>query len=126
MLGDLPTIGLKGNNNPPLANQKDIEVALSLQVNDNKKKLHDFMKQTEAKGEGSPNSKKADPSIPKDFVCSINQHVMKEPVRAKTTGLVFEKTTIELWLATRGSVCPITNSPLEKSDLEPAEDLRNQ
>jgi hypothetical protein len=59
-------------------------------------------------------------------LCSINGHVMKDPVRARTTGLVFEFATIDLWLQTRGAVCPITNTPLEKDDLIPDEDLRNQ
>lgn len=61
-----------------------------------------------------------------EFLCAINGHVMKEPVRAKTTGLVFEAATIELWLATRGSICPITGSTLDKKDLVPADDLRNK
>ena len=51
---------------------------------------------------------------------------MKDPVRAKTTGLVFEAATIDLWLQTRGTVCPITNTPLDKADLVPDDDLRNQ
>ena len=37
---------------------------------------------------------------------------MKNPVKVKSTGLVFEQTTIELWLNTRGAVCPITNNHL--------------
>lgn len=59
-------------------------------------------------------------------MCSINGHVMKDPVRVKSTGLVFERATIELWLATRGAVCPITNTFLDKSQLEPDEELRNR
>lgn len=51
---------------------------------------------------------------------------MKEPIKARTTGLYFEAATIELWLNTRGAVCPITNTHLDRSDLEPAEDLRNR
>jgi hypothetical protein len=51
---------------------------------------------------------------------------MKEPVKARSTGLVFEQSTIELWLATRGSVCPISNTQLEKSDLVPDDELRNR
>ena len=81
----------------------------------------------DSKSEGSSSSgNKFDPTIPKEFLCAINGHVMKDPVRCKTTGLVFERETIELWLQTRGAVCPITNSHLEKSDLVSAEDLRNQ
>lgn len=51
---------------------------------------------------------------------------MKEPVRVASSGLVFELATIDLWLATRGAVCPITNTHLERKDLEPADDLRNR
>lgn len=51
---------------------------------------------------------------------------MKEPVRAKSSGLVFERATIELWLDTRGAVCPISNTHLEREDLEAAEDLRSR
>lgn len=51
---------------------------------------------------------------------------MKEPVKAKTTGLVFELTTIDLWLSTRGAVCPITNTQLQREDLVPEDDLRNR
>jgi hypothetical protein len=49
---------------------------------------------------------------------------MKDPVRARTSNLVFERATIELWLQTRGSVCPITLTPLEKADLYADDDLR--
>lgn len=61
-----------------------------------------------------------------EFLCAINGHVMKDPVRAQTSGLVFERATISLWLASRGSVCPITNNHLELSDLTPDDELRNR
>lgn len=61
-----------------------------------------------------------------EFLCAINGHVMKEPVKARTTGLVFELATIELWLNTRGGVCPITNTQLQRADLVPEDDLRNR
>ena len=32
----------------------------------------------------------------------------------------------ELWLSSRGSVCPISNSALRKQDLVPVEDLKNR
>lgn len=51
---------------------------------------------------------------------------MKDPVRSTRTGLVYERATIELWLGTRGAVCPITNEPLEKSELVPDDDLRTR
>ena len=34
--------------------------------------------------------------IPKEFLCSINGHVMKDPVRVKS-GEVFENETIQIW-----------------------------
>ena len=47
-------------------------------------------------------------AVPAEFLCAINGHVMKAPLRCRESGLVFEKATIELWLTSRGSVCPIT------------------
>ena len=35
-------------------------------------------------------------AIPKEFLCSINGHVMKDPVRAKS-GELFENETIKIW-----------------------------
>ena len=67
-----------------------------------------------------------DDSIPAEFLCAINGHVMKAPVRARTSNVVFEKATIELWLSSRGSVCPITGDPLTKDDLTPDDELRNK
>ena len=75
---------------------------------------------------GKSKGKKTDPALPKEFLCAINGHVMKEPVRVRGSQLVFEKSTIELWLSTQGAVCPITNTVLERSDLQPDEDLRNR
>lgn len=66
------------------------------------------------------------PTIPSEFLCAINGHVMKEPMRATTSGLVFERATIELWLSTRGQVCPLTNEPLLKDQLVPDEELKNR
>lgn len=43
---------------------------------------------------------------------------MKQPTRASTSGLVFEKETIEKWLVANGSVCPVTGSELTQNDME--------
>ena len=67
-----------------------------------------------------------DPSIPREFLCAINGHVMKEPVRSLKSGTTFEKATIELWLATRGSVCPITGETLTREDLREDDELRSK
>ena len=69
---------------------------------------------------------KGDSSLPQEFLCAINGHVMKDPVRCAKTGLVFEKATIEIWLSTRGHVCPITNQPLTADELQPDPELRKQ
>lgn len=54
-------------------------------------------------------SNSSESSIPEEFLCAINGHIMKDPVRASRSGLVFEKATIQIWLQTRGQVCPITH-----------------
>jgi hypothetical protein len=41
---------------------------------------------------------------------------MKIPVRTKG-GIYFEKDTIEKWITTCGSICPITGDPLKLDDL---------
>ena len=61
-----------------------------------------------------------------EFLCAINGHVMKEPMKAGTSGLVFERATIEVWLGTRGSICPITHQALTKEDLVLDVELRNR
>jgi hypothetical protein len=77
-------------------------------------------------GKAMKDRRKSDPAIPAEFLCAINGHVMKDPVKVRSSGLVFEQATIELWLATRGNVCPITNTFLQKADLEAEDDLRNR
>ena len=128
LLGNLPSLGGNANRADPKIDPNVVDQALNVQLQQPKKptfSLADF--KADSKSEGSSSSaNKFDPTIPKEFLCAINGHVMKDPVRCKTTGLVFERETIELWLQTRGAVCPITNSHLEKSDLVSAEDLRNQ
>lgn len=51
---------------------------------------------------------------------------MKNPVKVRSSGLVFEQATIDLWLNTRGAVCPITNTYLDRSDLLADDELRNR
>jgi hypothetical protein len=60
-----------------------------------------------------------------EFLCAINGHVMHDPV-ASSTGAVFERATILLWLNTRGSVCPITGEPLTVADLTAVDELRSR
>lgn len=130
LLGELPTLGPNKEKQ-----QNDVKIALSLEIHNNiagvsgpSAASNTFMK-ADAKSSGGGNNGRAtptDPTIPQEFLCAINGHVMKEPVRVRSSGLVFELATIDLWLQTRGAVCPITNTHLERSDLEPADDLRNR
>lgn len=50
---------------------------------------------------------------------------MKDPVQS-STGYYFERTTIELWLKTRGQFCPISGEALTLDDLQEKPDLRNE
>jgi len=107
LLGDLPSLG--GPN------------ALSLPPKRKKKK-----KSRSRKSSGSessvPSSISAPESpagsslplpgnVPEDYICAINGHIMKEPVRV-SSGKVYEKSTLELWVSRNGSVCPITGKAL--------------
>lgn len=109
LLGDLPSL------KPKAGHGKNVKVALSLQYNSESKPDHNFMK-SEHKAKVSVNSKpKSD--MPEEFLCAINGHVMKEPVKSRNTGIVFEKETIMVWLQNNGSICPITNKELLIEDL---------
>ena len=61
--------------------------------------------------------------VPRELRCAINGHLMRDPVKTPS-GHVFERETIELWLRTRGSVCPISGAPLTAAELEPEAELR--
>lgn len=111
LLGDLPSLT---NNN----NKTNLDVQLQ------QPSKHKFMKNSDAKSSGL--SLKIDPNIPKEFLCEINGHVMKEPVRNIKTNHVFERATINLWIKTRGLICPITNEDIDQNDLVPDEELRNK
>ena len=70
-------------------------------------------------------SEAAPAGTPPEYLCAINGHVMKDPVRSKY-GHCFERATIELWQQQQGQVCPLTGQPLSKEDLEAAKDLKLQ
>lgn len=114
LLGDLPTFGTR-----PSAADVKINIMLELPSEQQLKK------KTPAVANIMQPKKPTDPSVPAKFVCAINGHVMKDPVKS-TTGFFFERATIELWISTRGNICPISNDPLTKDDIEPATDLRNE
>ncbi|KAJ1453539.1 hypothetical protein M885DRAFT_524007 [Pelagophyceae sp. CCMP2097] len=113
LLGALPTLGARGDVSPGKA---PIKVNLEL-PNDQKKGFATL-------GKAQP-TRQAAPDCPAEFSCAINGHLLKEPVRSPH-GHVFERSTIELWIATRGSVCPITGQALELADLKEDTDVRSR
>ncbi len=116
LLGALPSLG-------PRANEEDVKVALALEL------PAEPGKAAKSKSDGSRSKDLADHNacegVPKEYLCAINGHVMQDPVRSPS-GIVYEKATIELWLSTRGSICPISHEPLTKDDLVEDKDLRNK
>mmetsp|Transcript_23568 Transcript_23568/g.30565 ORF Transcript_23568/g.30565 Transcript_23568/m.30565 type:complete len:728 (-) Transcript_23568:351-2534(-) len=122
LLGALPSF----DRNAP---EKDDATLIGMALEVHKKprpnlELEAPAKQTQAK-ESKPVFRAADPSLPKEFTCSINGHLMKEPVRSPQ-GHVFERSTIELWLKMQGSVCPITHETLTIEELQPDEELQTK
>ena len=121
LLGALPSLA-------PRANEEDVKVALALELPSDPKKAA-------REAEASKKNKNGDtseapvvsgpPGVPKEYLCAINGHVMQDPVRSPQ-GYFFEKATIELWLSTRGSICPISHEPLTKEDLVDDKELRNK
>ena len=70
-----------------------------------------------------------DGRVPKHLCCCINGHLMRDPVFFEVPlkyRCSYERETIELWLKTRGSVCPIAGRNLSLEDLEPDTQLRNE
>ncbi|GMH54787.1 hypothetical protein TrVE_jg303 [Triparma verrucosa] len=125
LLGDLPSLdGRSGSN----AGAQEF-INLDLELPEKMKKRKQDEENTIPK-KGGLESNKMTPSkyfnqatgVPPEFGCSINGHLMKEPVRTPG-GVVFERETIELWLKTRGSVCPISGVPLTVDELEADENL---
>lgn len=68
LLGDLPALG-PNKGKDKVISDRDVDVALNLELNVNKGGKHEFMKNVshpaESKQQDSPSSKKANPSIPK-------------------------------------------------------------
>jgi hypothetical protein len=126
LLGDLPGLG-----RDRAQQAADVKVALSLELpGEGRVGSNQGLGQGQGQGQrpagAEPKRAVHDDGIPPEYKCAINGHVMKEPVRCLSSGIVFERATIELWLSTRGSVCPITNQPLDREDLQPADDLKNR
>uniref|UniRef100_A0A7S2RXM5 U-box domain-containing protein n=1 Tax=Rhizochromulina marina TaxID=1034831 RepID=A0A7S2RXM5_9STRA len=80
---------------------------------------------TEARAKADAILKQENSEVPGSFACAVNGHVMKEPM-VSPYGHSFERSTIELWLRTQGSVCPVTHQPLTADMLKPDTKLRDQ
>lgn len=121
LLGALPSLA-------PRANEEDVKVALALELPSDPKRAAmeaEASKKGKNGGAGEAPVSSGPPGVPKEYVCAINGHVMQDPVRSPQ-GYFFEKATIELWLSTRGSICPICHEPLTREDLVDDKELRNK
>jgi hypothetical protein len=49
---------------------------------------------------------------PEEFKCGIDGKILTQPLRSPL-GHVFERKTLETWMNTCGSVCPVSNTPLQ-------------
>ena len=68
---------------------------------------------------------------PPHLRCQIDGKLVVHPVRspprqAYPGGLLFERTSILQWIASVGSVCPVTSEPLRPEDLIPADDVKRE
>ncbi|XP_008798516.1 U-box domain-containing protein 21-like [Phoenix dactylifera] len=69
----------------------------------------------------SPNI--AEVSIPTHFRCPISLELMKDPVTV-STGITYDRQSIETWLDMGNTTCPVTNQDLEVEDLIPNHSIR--
>ncbi|CAN6478954.1 unnamed protein product [Victoria cruziana] len=61
--------------------------------------------------------------IPVGFRCPITLDLMKDPV-ILSTGITYDRQSIETWLEGGSFTCPVTNQPLQSADLIPNHALR--
>lgn len=121
LLGDLPALGKKVDQ-AALQDLKQQRLRVSLGLRD------DDVFKLQPQQENANNKAPIPPSasdVPAEFLCAINGHMMKQPVRSPH-GHSFEASTIELWLETRGQVCPLTGKPLLRGQLVPDDELRTR
>merc|ERR1711861_48772 len=62
---------------------------------------------------------------PKEYRCEIDGKVMTHPLRSPY-GNVFEKKTLEKWVSSCGSVCPITGNNLRLEDCQVDQELKKK
>ncbi|XP_022726245.1 LOW QUALITY PROTEIN: U-box domain-containing protein 26-like [Durio zibethinus] len=61
--------------------------------------------------------------VPYHFRCPISLELMRDPV-AVCTGQTYDRTSIESWVATGNTTCPVTRAPLSDFTLIPNHTLR--
>lgn len=111
LLGDLPPIG---------PGQCTLQLPPDLDKTTTKRRHKKRSKKQQQPPLIKPAPKPSD--VPEEFVCAINGHVMRKPMKSPY-GQVFEKDTIEKWLKENGNTCPITGKPLKSEDLKYDEEL---
>lgn len=65
----------------------------------------------------------AELSIPTHFRCPISFDLMKDPV-TMSTGITYDRQSIETWLDMGNTTCPVTNQELNVEDLIPNHSIR--
>ena len=78
-----------------------------------------------AAGGGGGDGPVMEENVPSQFLCAINGHIMRRPLRSPH-GKVYEAETIHKWLDEHGQVCPITGVALTAEDLVVDEELKRQ
>lgn len=61
--------------------------------------------------------------MPTHFRCPISLNLMKDPVTA-STGITYDRQSIETWLELGNQTCPVTNNVLKSEELIPNHSLR--
>ncbi|VFQ88139.1 unnamed protein product [Cuscuta campestris] len=70
-----------------------------------------------------PDDSRGELTIPNSFVCPISLELMKDPVTL-STGISYDRESIERWLDAGNVTCPLTNQVLESRDLIPNHAIR--
>ncbi|KAJ3677449.1 hypothetical protein LUZ60_003173 [Juncus effusus] len=66
---------------------------------------------------------KTNVTVPSHFMCPISLDLMQDPVAA-STGITYDRKSIETWLEMGNISCPVTNQPVSHDELIPNHTLR--
>ncbi|CAH9106126.1 unnamed protein product [Cuscuta europaea] len=70
-----------------------------------------------------PDDSPGDLTTPSNFICPVSLDLMKDPVTL-STGITYDRESIERWLEVGNRTCPLTNQILETYDLIPNHSIR--